>query len=260
MAHKANEMSKYRTAPEINPNSRRIIASKSKSSVQSVPKFGSLSPNGSSSPVINDRTADSLLYDDFKKQLPKENISIKANDKKKADSKAKEKKSAKKSCSILSTPLSPDAFKFKENAENKEKLKEKEQEIEDNADVINRTKKWKTKLDKKIEEERKIKLRQELEECTFKPKLSQEREFNDTGSMITKDYVTGKSQKSINIGNLSNREKIKKFISEVDIIPCNYSQISPVPFTIKHEFGFNVKEFLSKARPMANYSLIEEEI
>jgi hypothetical protein len=48
---------------------------------------------------------------------------------------------------------------------------------------------------------------------------------------------------------------LPEYPSKVALFSCLYSQISPVKVTIAYDSGYNQKDFLSRAKPMACYQL-----
>ena len=223
LMHKAQIIGQLRQAPQINEYSKKLLKNKSLYDEVSLPDT-----------------------EKAKKKI-KKNKTIKKKKVVKNEENAKEIKNKKKSKrfdKILKNPMSPDIFKHSKSVDALGEIV-----LNKKKNVIDRTKDWKVQRDKRVEEQKKIKDEFDMLECTFTPKISPKREFNDTGSMITKNFSFSQ--------NLSMRacSPQPKYITEVLPIPCNYSQLSPSSFKVSYDSGYNHKTFIASARPMAVYAL-----
>lgn len=223
LMHKAQIIGQLRQAPQINEYSKKLMKN------QSLYDDASVQDNEKGKKKI--------------KKIKKIKKKRSAKNEENAE-RMKKKKKGKGFEKILRNPMSPDIFKHSKSLDalgdvvlNKKK------------NVIDRTKDWKEQRDKRVEEKKRIKEEFDMLECTFSPMISPKREFNDTGSMITKNFSFNQSL-SIRTGNPQ-----PKYITEVLPIPCNYSQLSPTSFKVSYTSGYNQKSFLASARPMANYNL-----
>ena len=162
---------------------------------------------------------------------------------------------------ILNSQLSPTLFKnlSPSNTESTANLKE----VSKNLNICDRAKGWKESIQKRLEEKRQAKWSHELDGCTFKPEISLKDGLINFSGMLSTNSKQGLSKSSY--GSFSSMKKCKmssnqRLISEVNIFPCTYSQLSPAVYNVKYDRGYNCTGFMSKARPMANYQLSETEI
>lgn len=247
MAQKAEEFKLIRQTPEINQKSRIIIDLKQ---AKETLKNQNIS--------VQQKIKDPLLYENFKRHNSMLDIGKKDQDhfpkkkvlegsKRKIEKIGKNEEKYKVFEPILHSSMSADVFKNipKTGVLNAPQPNECVKKLS----VIDRTKDWKENLEKKKEEKRKERSIQELEECTFKPQLTPKADVNDpkllSFTTLSTIFATGK--------NVSQR-----YISQVDIFPCTYTQISPASYSIKYERGYNFKEFLTRAKPLTKYEILPE--
>lgn len=257
MEHKANIIRQLQEVPEINQISRKIAETKNKSLIeasftnkvknslepkqknstpklsQALQKSSSLKPKTSKSPNFKPNNMIGQFKNDIKLQ---DRISLE---------------------DIIGSPFPSDMFK-NNNLLNASTPDTKAQAK--NKSIIERSLVWKEKINKKRVEKRKIEDMKLLKECTFKPQLSPKTEFNDTGSMITKHYYDVELRLKTFIKKSESPKTSMKYITDVDVFPCEYSQLSPMNYSVKYKLGFNFDEFMTKAKPMANYQMVNKEI
>jgi hypothetical protein len=254
MAEKAQRVSEMRDVPEINSLSRKIIEQKNKS-------INDYEDRKCISPVLKKETSEPKLYkkDNEDGKLNKKQIKYITDERKYQHGKGKKtnpKQIKPKFESILDSPLPADIFKSKEPlSPNSSKLIESNPIIKD---VATRTVQWNEKKNQKIQEIKNLKLIKDMQECTFKPKLSPSNDYNNSGTMVTKHY-DDKSQKRFEASKTVTQGS--DFVSAVQVVPSLYSQLSPASFSVKREFGYDHKELVSRSRPMADYrQFIEDQL
>jgi hypothetical protein len=234
MAHKANIISQMREVPEINENSRKIVES------------------------LNHEAENFLLAsknDLNAKQNSKSGKTCKKTGKSEKKGKKNKKKQGKKQKrnkydSILNNPMSPELFKHSKSLELLDLPSPKSPGSP--KSVIDRTQYWKEERDKRLADKKREKEIHDMLECTFTPHLYSKTEVNDTGSVITKS----KTRLSLRpFSPLSSVSFKQEYPSKVDLFSCAYSQISPVSVKVVYESGYNHKEFVAKAKPMACYQM-----
>lgn len=257
MEQKANAIGQMREVPEINVVSRKIGEAKNRSMIEA-----SIAKADKSTSKIQPESPEPWLSQSIQKNEVTKNEAIKSPNlkfgKAKEEVKKPEIKHERVSLEdVMGSPLPPDMFKsIKAQGQRKSETKFREGK----KNIVERSLTWKRQIDDKKAEWRKIKDNELMQECTFKPQLSPKSEFNDTGSMITKHYNEAEQKrKTLSMKSLSPKMS-SKYISDVDIFPCGYSQISPTNFSIKHKLGFNFEDFMAKAKPMANYQLVNQEM
>ncbi|OMJ72248.1 hypothetical protein SteCoe_29358 [Stentor coeruleus] len=260
MEQKANMISQMREVPEINTVSRKIGEAKNRSMIEA-----SIIKDDKNMSKIQQESLEPWLSQSIQANEITKNEIIKSPSLKFGKNKEKAKKPEKLENEhervsleeVMGSPLPPNMFK---NTKTQGQRKSETKFREGKKNIVERSLTWKKQIDNKKAEWRKIKDIELMHECTFKPQLSPKSEFNDTGSMITKHYNESE-QKSKALSMKSLSPKINsKYISDVNIYPCEYSQISPTNFSIKHKLGFNFEDFIAKAKPMASYQLVNQEI
>jgi hypothetical protein len=232
MIKKAEEVSEMRPAPEINQVSKNIIAKKYKNSEESnLNSFmiGKTLSNKKDSKLASQPILNSLYSIEKSSKISGINNQFNIR-------------------STLLSLSSSEVFKsiFKDEIQEK---KDPDTDAK-GLDVVERTKDWKERKDKKIGEIRKEKRTQELNQCTFKPTLISKNNLNDVNSMNSSVYKLTNNKKSL---------KNKSYIGEIKVSEFKYTQLSPALQKIKYDAGFNVPNFLKKAVPMASYSLLDED-
>ena len=223
LMHKAQIIAQLRQVPQINDYSRKLVEAKS---LEIEENFNDVEKN-------KEKKGKKKGKKENKEKIPRLG--------KKVERKIKKNGKFEK---ILRNPMSPEIFKHSKSLDI---LGEVEVKKKKRKNVVDRTKDWKEQRDKRVEENKRLKDEFDMLECTFTPQISPKREFNDTGSMITKNFSFAKSF------SIHSILQPHKYITEVLPIPCNYSQISPYNYKVSYDSGYNRKFFLASARPMAIY-------
>ena len=234
MAYKANIISQMREVPEINENSRKIVES------------------------LNHEAETFLLTSKNELKAKKNSKSSRKckktgkNDKKVKRNKKKQGKklNRNKYDSILNNPMSPELFKHSKSLEFLDLPSP--QSPSSPKSVIDRTQYWKEERDKRVADKKREKEIHDMLECTFTPHLYSKTEVNDTGSVITKSKTRLSFRPFSPLSSVSFKQE---YPSRVDLFSCAYSQISPVSVKVVYESGYNHKEFVAKAKPMACYQM-----
>ncbi|OMJ70085.1 hypothetical protein SteCoe_32027 [Stentor coeruleus] len=257
MEQKANLIGQMREVPEINLMSRKIGEAKNLSMIEA-----SIAKADKNTSKIQQESPDPWFSQSIQKNEMIKNEGIKSPNlkigKNKEENKKPEVKHERVSLEdVMGSPLPPDMFK---NIKKKEQRKSETKFQEGKKSIVERSLTWKRQIDNKKAEKRKIKDIELMSECTFKPQLSPKSEFNDTGSMITKHYNEAEQKRKVLSMKSLSPKMNSKYISDVNIFPCEYSQISPTNFSVKHKLGFNFEDFIAKAKPMANYQLVNQEM
>ncbi|OMJ85790.1 hypothetical protein SteCoe_12780 [Stentor coeruleus] len=255
MEHKANIIRQLQEVPEINHLSRKIAETKNKSIIEA--SFTNKKLMKTQQTIYSSKLSQSLQKSSSLKPNLLKSSNFKQNNiigQFKNYIKLQDRISLE---DIIGSPLTSDMFKNNNilntyTPDTKTQVKKKS--------IIERSLVWKEKINKKRAEWRKIQDMNLLKECTFKPQLSPKTEFNDTGSMITKHYYDVELRLKTFIKKSESPKASIKYITDVDVFPCEYSQLSPMNYDVKYKLGFNFDEFVARAKPMANYQMINKEV
>ena len=273
----ANESAKLRSIPQINQISRKMVEAKAKAIIKTEQKLlikqdtpqvkkdqtqplllESLRRHNSIIISSNGTEAVSKVDQSISSKLNHPQINSSSNIKRKVPISINTTENYE---SILSSPLSPILFKTfsTSNSQSTKDIKENGKK----KSIVDRSKGWKESIQKKIEEKRQEKCSHELDGCTFQPQLCPKDDLISFSGALSKNSKRAFSKSSF--ASFSSLQTCKethnqKIISEVNILPCTYAPLSPTAYSVKYDRGYNFKEFISKARPMANYDLQETEV
>ncbi|OMJ90465.1 hypothetical protein SteCoe_7167 [Stentor coeruleus] len=258
IACKANAIGQMRQAPEINNVSKKLGEAKNKSTIP----VSLMKSDKNTSKIDPDYNDSPMMQGIIKKNIPSKSEDTKSPRHKmgKINEEAKEpevKVVTRPSLEeVLGSPLPVDIFKNIKSPGTKSESKPEDP----NKPLVERSMNWKAKVDKKKAQWRQEKDKKIMQSCTFKPQLIPKPDplANKTNTQ-TLNQNAKTNKKALSMKSLSP-SAFTKYITDVDLYPCEYSQLSPTNFTIRHSIGFNITDFMAKAKPMANYQNFDEEL
>lgn len=257
IACKANAIGQMRQAPEINNVSKKLGEAKNKSLIPV-----SLTKSDKITSKIEQDNNELPMMQGIKKNLLSRSEDVKSPRKKMGkiieEAKEPEVKAVTRPSleEVLGSPLPVDIFKNVKSPVSKPEIKPQDP----NRPLVERSMDWKANIDKKKAQWRQEKDKKLMQSCTFKPQLILKADPLTSKTNTQHPNQNAKTnKKALSMKSLSPNA-FTKYITDVDLYPCEYSQLSPTNFTIRHSLGFNITDFMTKAKPMANYQNFDEEL